>query len=138
MVQHFDVAIPALNRDNPKPLASSPVSWFRGLCHGLAQRCPCCGNAALYRRYLKVNEICLACGLPLAEIRSDDAPPYFTILLVGHLIVPSMLILEELRHPPEWVHMALWLPLALALTLFLLPRVKGAVIALHWANQIRG
>jgi uncharacterized protein (DUF983 family) len=49
-----------------------------------------------------------------------------------------MLILEELRHPPEWVHMALWLPLALALTLFLLPRVKGAVIGLHWANQIRG
>jgi len=138
MVQHFDETIPPVSSDAQPDRAGTPVSWLRSLCHGLAQRCPRCGNRALYRRYLKVNETCLGCGLALAEIRSDDAPPYFTILLVGHLIVPSMLILEELRHPPEWVHMALWLPLALALTLFLLPRVKGAVIALHWANQIRG
>jgi uncharacterized protein (DUF983 family) len=138
MLQHIDATFPPVRGDALTGLASAPVSWFRALRHGLAQQCPACGNPALYCRYLKVNETCLGCGLALAEIRSDDAPPYFTILLVGHLIVPSMLILEELRHPPEWVHMALWLPLALALTLFLLPRVKGAVIGLHWANQIRG
>ncbi|HTY70762.1 MAG TPA: DUF983 domain-containing protein [Alphaproteobacteria bacterium] len=115
-----------------------PFSWFHGVRRGLAQRCPACGETHLYRRYLKVNDVCLRCGLAVGDIRSDDAPPYFTILLVGHIIVPSMLILEELCHPPQWVHFALWVPLALLLTLTLLPRVKGAVIALHWANKIKG
>lgn len=119
-------------------LADRPFSWFRGVRRGIAQLCPACGETHLYRRYLKVNDVCLRCGLAVGEIRSDDAPPYFTILLVGHIIVPSMLILEELCHPPQWVHFALWVPLALLLTLTLLPRVKGAVIALHWANKIRG
>jgi uncharacterized protein (DUF983 family) len=120
------------------PAAVRPLSWFRGVRRGIAQRCPACGETRLYRRYLKVNDVCLRCGLAVGEIRSDDAPPYFTILLVGHIIVPSMLILEELYHPPQWVHFALWVPLTLLLTLTLLPRVKGAVIALHWANKIRG
>ncbi len=120
------------------PSSDPPTSRFRGFWRGIAQRCPACGQGHLYRRYLKVNDVCLGCGLAVGEIRSDDAPPYFTILLVGHIIVPSMLILEELRHPPQWVHLALWVPLALLLTLTLLPRVKGAVIALHWANKIKG
>lgn len=120
------------------PTSSPPASRFRSFCRGIAQRCPACGEGRLYRRYLKVNDVCLRCGLAVGEIRSDDAPPYFTILLTGHIIVPSMLILEELRHPPEWVHLALWVPLALILTLVFLPRVKGAVIALHWANKIKG
>lgn len=123
----------------PEALTSSrPTSRFRTFWRGIKHRCPACGEGHLYRRYLKVNDVCLRCGSAIGEIRSDDAPPYFTILLVGHLIVPSMLILEELRHPPEWVHAVLWVPLTLLLTLVLLPRIKGAVIAVHWANQIKG
>ncbi len=49
-----------------------------------------------------------------------------------------MLILEQLQHPPEWLHAALWLPLTLVLTLLVLPRIKGMVIGVLWANQIRG
>ena len=123
----------------PEPLTDRrPISWFLSFRRGIAERCPACGEGKLYRRYLKINDVCVRCGLAVGEIRADDAPPYFTILLVGHIIVPSMLILEELRHPPEWVHLALWVPLALLLTMLLLPRVKGAVIALHWANKIKG
>jgi uncharacterized protein (DUF983 family) len=122
---------------NPAPPALR-ASWLQAVGRGIAQRCPACGKGALYRRYLKVNDVCLSCGIAVGEIRSDDAPPYFTILLVGHIVVPLMLTLEVLRHPPEWVHMALWVPLALLLTFAFLPRVKGAVIALHWVNKIRG
>jgi uncharacterized protein (DUF983 family) len=49
-----------------------------------------------------------------------------------------MLLLEQLHHPPEWLHAALWVPLTLILTTVLLPRIKGAVIGVQWANQIRG
>ena len=100
----------------------------RGLLRGLRQRCPNCGQGALFGRYLKINPVCSACGLELGEFRADDAPPYFTIMIVGHLIVPAMLILEQMRHPPEWVHIALWLPLTVILSLVLLPGIKGAEI----------
>jgi uncharacterized protein (DUF983 family) len=109
-----------------------------GLQRGFFGRCPNCGRGAILRGYLKVNQVCSACGLALGDFRADDAPPYFTILIVGHLVIPSMLVLEELRHPPEWVHLAIWLPLTLIMTLILLPRIKGAVIGAQWAAGTKG
>ena len=98
------------------------------LRRGFARRCPECGEGRIFDGLLKVRETCGSCGLELHHHRADDAPPYFTILIVGHIIVPAMLLLEQMRHPPEWVHLALWIPLTLALVLLLLPRIKGAVI----------
>jgi uncharacterized protein (DUF983 family) len=109
-----------------------------GLWRGLAMRCPACGGGRLFARYLKLHPQCARCGLRLDEFRADDAPPYFTILAVGHIVVPGMLLLEKLAHPPSWVQSALWIPLTLALTLLVLPRMKGAVIGVQWANRIRG
>jgi uncharacterized protein (DUF983 family) len=109
-----------------------------GLRRGLRLRCPACGDGLLFARYLKLRPSCARCGLQLDEFRADDAPPYFTILLVGHIVVPGMLVLEQLQHPPSWVHMVLWIPLTLALTLLILPRMKGAVIGFQWAHRIRG
>lgn len=88
-------------------------------------------------RYLKPHPVCGQCGLRLDEFRADDAPPYFTILIVGHIVIPGMLLLEQIQHPPSWVHVTLWVPLTLALTLLLLPRIKGAVIGFQWAQSIR-
>jgi uncharacterized protein (DUF983 family) len=36
------------------------------------------------------------------------------------------------------VHAALWLPLAVALSLWLLPRIKGAIVGLQWAFYMHG
>jgi uncharacterized protein (DUF983 family) len=33
--------------------------------------------------------------------------------------------------------MAIWMPLTLMLTLALLPRIKGAIIGLQWALNVR-
>lgn len=105
---------------------------------GWRQRCPQCGQGRIYRSYLKVNDSCPSCGLALSGHRADDAPPYFTILIVGHIIVPLMLVLEQEMHPAEWVHMVLWLPLTLGLSLWLLPRIKGTLIGLQWAKRMHG
>lgn len=80
---------------------------------------------------------CNGCGLEFAPYRADDAPAYFTIFVVGHIIVPSMLVLEQTLHPETWVHMALWVPLTLGLALALLPRIKGAVIGVQWALNVK-
>ena len=49
-----------------------------------------------------------------------------------------LLMVEKRFHPEAWVHLALWLPLTVALSLWLLPRVKGALIGLQWALRMHG
>ncbi|MBI1206227.1 MAG: DUF983 domain-containing protein [Azospirillum sp.] len=105
---------------------------------GWRGRCPRCGGRGLFTGYLTVAEQCPGCSLALADFRVDDAPPYVTIFIVGHLIVPAMLLLEMGLHPPEWLHISLWVPLTLAATLALLPRVKGALIGIQWSLGLTG
>src|SRR5512134_1222200 len=107
------------------------------ISRGFRRRCPRCGGGRIFMRYLKVNRHCSSCGLELASYRSDDAPPYFTIFIVAHVVMPSMLLAEQMMHPPEWLHAAVWLPLAMTLTLTLLPRIKGAVIGWQWATAVK-
>ena len=78
---------------------------------------------------------CAACSEKLDDLRADDAPPYFTIFIVGHIIVPLILILERAYMPPIWVHMVLWLPLTTLLSLAFLRPIKGAVVGVLWAQR---
>jgi uncharacterized protein (DUF983 family) len=111
---------------------------WRALLDGFCGRCPACGKGALFGRYLKVREACPSCGEALHHHRADDAPPYFTIMIVGHVIVGAILPVERIYAPPLWLHAALWLPLTLVLTLWLLPRIKGAIVGLQWAFYMHG
>lgn len=113
-------------------------SLFRALGLGFLGRCPECGRGRMFRTFLKVADRCPACGTELHHHRADDAPPYFVILIVGHVIVPLVLTLEVALRPPLWVHMALWIPLTLLLAMALLPRVKGAIVGLQWAFRMHG
>lgn len=108
------------------------------LIRGWRQTCPSCGEGALYRKYLKVADRCPSCGEELFHQRADDAPPYFTMVIVGHVVVGGVLILEKAVAPPSWVHLVIWLPLTVALSLWLLPRVKGALVGLQWALRMHG
>ena len=115
--------------------AVPPVPWpvppmVAALLRGARGRCPACGQTKLFQGYLRVTPHCANCGAPLGLARADDAPPYFTILVVGHILVPSMFVLERNWQPPIWVDTAIWLPIALALTLALLRPIKGATVGL--------
>jgi uncharacterized protein (DUF983 family) len=109
--------------------------WTLAMRRGALCQCPACGNASAFDGYLRVVPVCASCGTKLDEFRADDAPPYFTIFLVGHIVVPLMLLLERAYAPPTWVHMALWLPLIAALSLALLRAIKGATLDLIWAQS---
>ncbi len=100
------------------------------LKRGLRCTCPACGETRLFSSYLKVVPECTACGAPLGQVRADDAPPYFTIVLVGHIVVPLMLFVEKTWSPSLWLQAALWLPLTLGLTLAFLQPIKGATVGL--------
>lgn len=105
---------------------------------GAIGRCPQCGTGAMFRAYLKVSAHCPSCGEALHHERADDAPPYMTIFLVGHIVVPLALMVERVWKPDMWIHTALWLPLSLILALGFLPIAKGALVGLQWALFMHG
>lgn len=110
------------------PAMSQSPSFFRAFSRGLKGRCPNCGEGRLYWRYLKVEPRCEQCGHDLARYPADDGPAYFTILIVGHLLVVPLLLFPIIwKAPALYVVPATLIPLAIA-TLALLPRVKGAFI----------
>ena len=100
------------------------------LGRGVRMRCPACGQTPLFIGYLTVTPVCANCGAPLGLARADDAPPYFTIAIVGHVIVGAMWAVERAYAPPLWLHAAIWIPLTLVLTLALLRPIKGATVGL--------
>jgi uncharacterized protein (DUF983 family) len=113
---------------SPKSPAWPVPRLFEALLRGARCTCPACGKTRLFRRFLKVEARCAACGAPLGLARADDAPPYFTIVVVGHLIVPGMLIVEKAWSPDLWVHVALWVPLTVVLAVALLQPIKGMTV----------
>jgi uncharacterized protein (DUF983 family) len=111
---------------------------WNALLRGWRGRCPNCGQGHLFRAFLKVADACPACHEDLHHHRADDAPAYFVILIVGHLVVPLALAVEAAYALPYWLHALLWLPLTLGLALFLLPRIKGAIVGFQWAHRMHG
>ena len=95
---------------------------------GLLGRCPSCGQSHLFNGFLKVRDRCQGCAAPLGLARADDAPPYLTILLVAHLLVPAMFIVDRTYTPDEWLMTAVFVPVAAALSLGLLRPIKGGVV----------
>jgi uncharacterized protein (DUF983 family) len=92
----------------------------------------------MFARFLKVADHCPHCGEELFHQRADDFPAYIVVFLTGHIFVALALEVEFRFGPPLWVHMVLWLPLALVSILLLLQPVKGAVVAWQWRMGMHG
>lgn len=108
------------------------------LLRGLRQRCPACGQGRLFDGFLTVRERCPSCGEPFHHHRADDGPAYLTILIVGHLLAPLLLIVFIKFRPAPLTTMTIFGLGCVALSLFLLPRLKGAIVALQWAKRMHG
>lgn len=110
------------------------LSVWRGWC----RRCPACGKGRLFSAFLKVVDRCDRCGEDLHHQRADDAPAYFTMVIVGHIVVGGILAWEKAAAPAIWLQLAVWLPLTIILSLVLLPCIKGALVGLQWAFRMHG
>jgi len=111
---------------------------WQSLRRGFGGRCPACGGGRLFRAFLKVADHCPGCGEALHHHQADDAPAYFVMLIVGHLVVPLVLVTEVALSPPYWLHAAVFVPLTVGLALGLLQPVKGAVVSWQWAHYMHG
>jgi len=59
---------------------------------------------------------CGVCGEAFGAIRADDAAPWLTIIIVGHLFLPLMLYFEAGTSIPAWVAACGWSALFIALS----------------------
>ena len=125
------------NERRPDADATSRSAWA-AMAYGARQCCPACGRGRLFRAFLKVADRCPHCAEELSHHRADDAPAYFTMVIVGHIVVAGILATEQAFAPPTWVQLAIWLPLLTVMSLLFLPRVKGALIGLQWALRMHG
>lgn len=110
----------------------------QAMLRGARGKCPCCGEGALFSRYLKVADHCPHCNEALHHQRADDGPAYLTILLVSHLGAP-LLLAFYMAWRPSAISMIVGFGLgAVVLSLLLLPRIKGAMVGLQWARRMHG
>lgn len=104
----------------------------------LTHRCPACENAGLYRGWLSIRPQCPACGLALTEHDVGDGPAFFTITLLGFVVVGLAFAAEIYFRPSYWVHGVIVLGALLVLTPLCLRFFKSYLIALkykvHWSQ----
>lgn len=108
------------------------------LIKGWKRKCPNCGSGPLLRGYLKVNDTCVVCQEDFSHHRADDGPAYLTILIVGHLMAPLIHVTFTMFRPEPLIMATLFSVGCVALSLYLLPRLKGAIVAFQWARRMHG
>ena len=105
------------------------------LSTGLRCKCPRCGRGRLLKGFLAVRPACEACGLDFAFADSGDGPAFFVMSIVGIVVVAAAMWLEFTYEPPVWVHMLLWLPLTVLLSVVLVRPAKGLMVAVQYRNK---
>ena len=92
----------------------------------------------MFSGYLKVADDCSQCGQPFHHHRADDGPAYLTIVVVGHLMAPLIHIVFTTFRPEPLVLASSFTVVCVALSLYLLPRLKGGMIAFQWSRRLHG
>ena len=125
--------------ETPAHSIQTPLPSFITLVtRGFRRTCPRCGEASLFNGFLKLHTSCSDCGQELGHIRADDFPPYLTMIIVGHIIVPLILLTEKTLHPSILIQLSVWLPVTFLASLWLLPRVKGLIVGWMMHLGLRG
>ena len=108
-------------------LPKRTAAWwgFRGVC-------PRCGEAPLFRAYLKPVKACSHCGAHWELIRADDGPAWATMLVVGHVLALFFHIFIFRMNLSTGGAILALCAVATVMTLLLLPRMKGLIIAWIW------
>ena len=110
----------------------------QAMWRGWRRKCPRCGSGDVLKSYLKVNHDCAACQLELHHHRADDGPAYLAILIVGHLMAPLLHVVFVHWRPEPLTLFTIFAVGCTGLSLYLLPRLKGALIGFQWAKGMGG
>ena len=119
-------------------MKTEEVTLRKAAERGILGRCPCCGKGKLFQRFLKQVDACLDCGAKFAGLRADDAAPWATIILVGHVFLPMVFLVDLTRIMPLWAELTLWSAILTLLSVAVLPRAKGMMLGVLWQTRATG
>lgn len=105
------------------------------LAAGWGCKCPECGEGPLFSGYLEMNKTCPNCGADFTIADSGDGPAFFVMSIVPVLLIPLAMVVQILFHPPSWVHLIIWPPAILGLSMYLLRPFKATLFALQWKHK---
>jgi uncharacterized protein (DUF983 family) len=105
------------------------------LLRGLAGRCPACGRGALFEGFIRLAPQCTACGADLSRPGGAEDPFAFIVLIVGFIVVGAAVAVEIGLAWPVWLHMVVWLPLALVLCLGPLRPTRGLLAGIQHRHR---
>jgi uncharacterized protein (DUF983 family) len=138
MLDHMHETADAPSRDVTTAPATPLRETWPAMWKGWRGKCPNCGSGPLLSGYLTVRKSCPVCREELHHHRADDGPAYLTILFVGHLMAPLLLFVFEKWRPEPLILFTIFALGSVALSLYLLPRLKGAIVGLQWARLMYG
>ena len=121
-----------------QPTLTEERPTWPAVARGWRRKCPRCGSGPLMASYLKVNSHCAVCREDLSHHRADDGPAYLTILIVGHLMAPLLHVAFVTWRPEPLTLFTIFAVGCTGLSLYLLPRLKGAVVGFQWARMMHG
>ena len=102
---------------------------------GMAGRCPRCARGRMFKSRFEIADKCNVCGLVLSEHDAGDVAVVPALLVIGSVLVGLALWVEFKFEPAIWVHIVLWTPLTLAMTMILVPKLKGIGVALQHKHR---
>lgn len=119
--------MPSTESEETKAFTKPPV-----MATGLRCRCPRCGQGKLFSGFLELAPQCGGCGFDYGATDAADGPAYFVMSIVGLIVVGLALWAEFAYEPPIWLHIAIWFPLTIVLSLLLIRPAKGLAIAVQY------
>lgn len=90
--------------------------------------CPRCGARTLFAGWIAFADRCRGCALDFSRFNVGDGPAAFLTLIIGAVLVGLATWLAVAVAPPWWVHVLLWVPLGIGLTILGLRAAKSALI----------
>lgn len=102
---------------------------------GLRGACPKCGEGKIFRKFLTFEINCFACGESFPNEDAGDGPAVFVIFIVSIFIVPMALGFSMVLNAPMWLTFAIWIPIIVFASLFLLRVMRGVIFNLQWKHK---
>tara|TARA_B100000686_G_scaffold314796_1_gene361149 strand:- start:2163 stop:2501 length:339 start_codon:yes stop_codon:yes gene_type:complete len=93
--------------------------------------CPQCGKQSVFQTYLRLKKRC-HCGLKISNIDIGDAPSFFAMFFLNIFIILLAITVEIKFSPPLWIHIILWAPLIIILSILLIRYLKVIFLFLNF------
>ena len=97
--------------------------------------CPKCGAKTMFAGTARFADRCGKCGLDYSSFNVGDGPAALLTMVIGAFVIFLAIMVDAAFRPQFWVHVIIWVPFTVAITVLSLRVAKGALLALEHHNH---